>query len=253
MEVYAAQIDVMDQAIGRLVAKLDELGRLEDTLILFLADNGGCAEELKLSEQSTTLHLPTETLDSRPVRIGNYPNDMPGQDDDYMSYATPWANASNTPFRLYKHWVHEGGISSPLIAHWPNGIAASGEWTDEPSHLIDIMATCLDVAGTEYPAHATPLEGKSLTPLFTGTEREGHDALYWEHEGNRAVRQGKWKLVSKHSPPEEGRWELYDLEADRTELNDLSGQMPEKVDQMARLWQVWADRVGVVEWGSWDG
>lgn len=252
MEVYAAQVTLMDEAIGEVVYKLQESEQFNDTLILFLADNGGCAENLSPREKSTALHQPEQTLDGRPVKLGNRPDDMPGQDDDYMSYATPWANASNTPFRLYKHWVHEGGISSPLIAHWPAGISQQGEWTDEPSHLIDIMATCLDVAGADYPSHATPLEGRPLTPLFAGGDRDSHDAIYWEHEGNRAVRQGKWKLVSRRHAPEEGRWELYDLEADRTEMHDLAADMPERVDELATLWQAWADKVGVVEWRSWD-
>lgn len=255
MEVYAAQITIMDRAIGGVVDLLESEGRLDDTLILFLADNGGCAENI--SVRGTGYHYTRETLDGRPVKIGNDPSEMPGQDDDYQSYGPPWANASNTPFRLYKHWVHEGGISSPLIAHWPNGLTAKGEWTDEPAHLIDVMATCADVGGAEYPSTyngntITPLEGRSLAPLFTGEARDGHDALFWEHEGNRAVRQGKWKLVSKWSKPEDGRWELYDLEADRTEIRDLAGEMPERVEAMAAMWQAWADRVGVVEWRSWD-
>jgi arylsulfatase len=183
---------------------------------------------------------------------------MPGQDDDYQSYGPPWANASNTPFRLYKHWVHEGGISSPLVVHWPNGVTGPGSWTDQPGHLIDTMATCLDAAGAGYPqtygGHTiTPLEGESLRPIFSGNDRNGHpDGIFWEHEGNRAVRLGKWKLVSKWSPPEKNRWELYDIDADRTERNDLSGAMPEKVTEMSAMWQAWADKVGVVEWRSWD-
>ena len=182
---------------------------------------------------------------------------MPGQADDYQAYGPPWANVSNTPFRYYKHWVHEGGISTPLIAHWPAGITAAGEWTDEPSHLIDIMATCLDVAGAHYPETfdgnaITPLEGKSLAPLFRGEPPDSHEAIYWEHEGNRAIRMGKWKLVSKWSPPENNRWELYDIDADRSELNDLAEQMPERVAEMSAKWQAWANRAGVVEWRSWE-
>jgi arylsulfatase len=184
---------------------------------------------------------------------------MPGQDDDYQSYGPPWANASNTPFRLYKHWVHEGGISSPLVVHWPNGVTVPGSWTDQPGHLIDIMATCLDAAHAEYPktysGHAImPLEGESLRPIFSGKDRNGHPGgIYWEHEGNRAIRLGKWKLVSKWSPPEKNRWELYDIDADRTERKDLSGEMPEKVKEMSAMWRAWADKVGVVEWRGWDG
>ena len=254
MEVYAAQVTIMDRNIGRVVDKLKELGRYENTLIFFLIDNGGCAEELRMGMASH--HVPKETLDGRPVHAGNDPKDMPGQPDDYQSYGLPWANASNTPFRYFKHWVHEGGISTPLIAHWPAGLTATGKWTEEPSHLIDIMATCADVGGASYPSehngHAiTPLEGKTLAPLFKGDARVSHDAIYWEHEGNRAIRQGKWKLVSKWSQPEDGRWELYDIDADRSELRDLSAEMPEKLEEMAAKWQAWADRAGVVEWQSW--
>jgi len=257
MEVYAAQITVMDRAIGGIVDKLAELGQLENTLILFLADNGGCAETLT-NPNPEAIHIPRTTLDGRPVRLGNHPEEMPGQADDYQSYGPPWANASNTPFRLYKHWVHEGGISSPLVVHWPKGIDVAGEWTDQPGHLIDVMATCLDVAGASYPGNyegnpIIPIEGESLWPIFAGKDRNGHaDGIYWEHEGNRAVRVGNWKLVSKWSPPENSRWELYNIDADRTELHDLAEQMPEKVSELSAMWQAWADRVGVVPWRSWD-
>ena len=267
MEVYAAQITVMDRAIGQLVDKLKQLGVFDNTLIFFLADNGGCAEELYTD--STGLHIPKTTLDGRPVKLGNDPTDMPGQDDDYQSYGVPWANASNTPFRLYKHWVHEGGISSPLVVHWPQGVTVPGTWTDQPGHLIDIMATCLDVAGAEYPKtyeghEITPLEGESLRPIFSGQDRNGHsDGIFWEHEGNRAVRVGKWKLVSKwtaasiggrpRAEPIDNQWELYDIDADRTEMHNLAAEMPEKVEELAQMWQAWADRAGVVEWRSWDG
>ena len=267
MEVYAAQITVMDRAIGQLVGKLKQLGVFDNTLIFFLADNGGCAEELY--PDSTGLHIPKTTLDGRPVKLGNDPQDMPGQDDDYQSYGVPWANASNTPFRLYKHWVHEGGISSPLVVQWPQGVTVPGTWTDQPGHLIDIMATCLDVAGAEYPKtyeghEITPLEGESLRPIFSGQDRNGHaDGIFWEHEGNRAMRVGKWKLVSKWTAngirgrpigePIDNQWELYDIDADRTEMHDLAAAMPEKTQELAQIWQAWADRAGGVEWRSWDG
>ncbi len=267
MEVYAAQITVMDRAIGRVVAKLKQMQVFDNTLIFFLADNGGCAEVL--SSRSRGLHIPKTTLDGRPVKLGNNPQEMPGQDDDYQSYGVPWANASNTPFRLYKHWVHEGGISSPLIVHWPKGVTVPGTWTDQPGHLIDIMATSLDAAGAEYPKtydghQITPLEGESLRPIFSGQDRNGHpDGIFWEHEGNRAVRLGKWKLVSKWTAasiggrpttePAGNQWELYDIDADRTEMHDLAEAMPEKAQELAQMWQAWAGKVGVVEWRSWDG
>jgi len=226
MAVYAAQIDRLDQNIGRIMAKLRQLGLEENTLVMFLADNGGCAEELR----------------------GNKPDRMPGPPDTFMSYGLPWANASNTPFRLYKHWIHEGGISTPFIAYWP-GVIRPGTMTDQIGHIIDLMPTCLDAAGVEYPKTyngrpVTPVEGKSLLPIFRGKVRRGHDALFWEHEGNRGVRQGKWKLVSKYP----NDWELHDMEAARTEMHDLAKERPEKVKELAALYDRWAKRCGVVPW-----
>jgi arylsulfatase A-like enzyme len=175
---------------------------------------------------------------------------MPGPADTYIAYGRPWANASNTPFRLYKHWVHEGGIATPLIAHWPSHMEATGELRHQPGHLIDIMATCVDVAGAEYPSRykghkITPMEGESLLPAFDNKPIE-HQALYWEHEGNRAVRKGKWKLVSKYP----GRWELYDLEADRTEMNNLADKHPELVRELVATYNAWAKRSFVKPWSE---
>ena len=251
MEVYAAQVDRMDQGIGRILASLRESGVDKDTLVLFLADNGGCAEELNPRPGSRPRHIPEKTRDGRNVRAGNDPAITPGADDTYQSYGVGWANASNTPFRLYKHWVHEGGIASPLIAHWPAGITGRrrNSFSHQPGHLIDIMATCVDLAGARYPEsfqghRITPTEGKSLAPVFQGKKRTPHEAICWEHEGNRAIRQGDWKLVSRYP----GGWELFDLKADRTELRDLAAAHPERVREMAARWDSWAARVGVVDW-----
>ncbi|MBM3813952.1 MAG: arylsulfatase [Acidimicrobiia bacterium] len=227
MAVYAAQIDRMDQGIGRLIAKLEAARKLDNTLIMFLSDNGGCAEE----------------------NIGGERPGLPGPADSFTSYRTPWANASNTPFRLYKHWVHEGGIATPFIAHWPARIKKAGSLTHQPGHLIDVMATCLDIAGARYPAThrgkpVLALEGRSLTPIFDGKTRQAHPALYWEHEGNRAVREGRWKLVSRHP----GGWELYDLDADRTELNNLAASDALRAERMKGMYESWANRCGVVPW-----
>jgi arylsulfatase len=221
MAVYAAQIDRMDQNIGRILAKLREISAEENTLILFLSDNGGCAEVIHRGKPGATV----------------------GTRESFESYGLPWANASNTPFRLYKHWVHEGGISTPLIASWP-AVIRKGALIHEPGHLIDIMATCLDLSGAEYPKDKTPVEGMSLAPLFREGRRKGHDAIYWEHEGNRAVRQGKWKLVARHKGP----WELYDLDADRTELKNLADDHPDLVKELAAKHDAWAARAGVVPW-----
>jgi arylsulfatase len=155
---------------------------------------------------------------------------------------------------LYKHWVHEGGISTPLIAYWPAVIEKRAAITREVGHLIDLMATCVDVSGVEYPATyngkpISPMEGKSLMPIFRTGTRGGHEAIYWEHEGNRAVREGKWKLVSRH----QDEWELYDLDADRTELNSLADKHPERVKSMAYKHKTWADRCGVLPWDQVTG
>ncbi|MCC6366996.1 MAG: arylsulfatase [Bryobacterales bacterium] len=249
MEVYAAQVDRMDQNIGRILAKVKEAGIEEDTLILFLADNGGCAEELHRNGKTWPYHAPVKTRDGRAVRYGNDPGVAPGPADTYESYGKGWANASNTPFRLYKHWVHEGGISTPLIARWPGVIEKKGTLTHQPGHLIDLMATCVDVAGATYPRtyqgnRITPLEGKSLRPVLEGRQREGHSEIFWEHEGNRAVRQGNWKLVSRFP----GRWELYDLATDRTEMLDRIADHPAKAEELKQKWEAWAGRANVVPW-----
>jgi arylsulfatase A-like enzyme len=227
MAVYAAQIDRMDQNIGRVLTKLKELGAEENTLVMFLADNGGCAEVINNSK----------------------PGAAPGSRESFVSYGLPWANVSNTPFRMFKHWVHEGGIATPLVVRWPTVIKRGGKLTAQPGHVIDLMATCLDVAGTAYPTNfygreITPLEGKSLRTIVEGKKRKEHDALFWEHEGNRAVRQGKWKLVAKNNQP----WELYDLEADRTEMHDLASANRKKVHEMEAIYSAWADKCGVLPW-----
>ena len=250
MAVYAAQIDRMDQGIGRIVDALEETGEVDNTLIFFLADNGGCAEEL-YRDTDWLMNcgiIDEKSPDGQPMQIGNEPSVRPGPADTFASYGVPWANASNTPFRLYKHWVHEGGIASPLIVHWPARIKARGELRHQPGHVIDIMATCADVAGAEYPDQfkgqpITPLAGESLVPAFDDRPI-GREAIYWEHEGNRAVRTDNWKLVAQHDGP----WELYDLAADRTEVNDLADEHPERARQMQAMYQRWADRYGVLPW-----
>jgi arylsulfatase len=249
MEVYAAQIDRMDQGIGRIIEALKRIGQLENTLILFLSDNGGCAEQLRIGPGHNLVRARSARYHTRAgerVAFGNDPAIMPGGENTYQSYGIGWANLSNTPFRLYKHWVHEGGISTPLIAHWPDKIKDKGKLRHTPAQLTDIMATVLDITGATYPERYNghdilPLEGQSLLPLFEA-DRERAKPLFWEHEGNAAVRTGKWKLVRKYP----GNWELYDLESDRTELNDLSAQYPERVADMAAMYGQWASRCGVI-------
>ncbi|MYC96979.1 MAG: arylsulfatase [Caldilineaceae bacterium SB0661_bin_32] len=246
MAVYAAQIDRMDQGVGRILAALEASQLDENTLILFLSDNGGCAEFL--SENGWVDRYSDWTPDGRPMRVGNDPNLLPGGPHTFMSYDLPWANASNAPFRLYKHWVHEGGISTPLVAHWPSTIQPN-QIVHEACHVIDVLPTLLDAAGIAQPDEyngqpVLPMEGESFLPLLRGAQwsRQGH--IFWEHEGNRAVRLGRWKLVSKHG----GRWELYDMLEDRTELNDLSEKNRPKVEEFADLYHAWAERVGVLPW-----
>ena len=249
MAVYAAQVDRMDQGIGRIVEALEQTGQLNNTLIFFLADNGGCAEVLRRGGWLERIGIVAKTSpEGRPMRVGNDPAIMPGPSDTFASYGVGWANASNTPFRLYKHWVHEGGIATPLIVHWPAGIPARGELRHAPGHVIDLMATCLDAAGVEYPdrfgdRQIIPLEGKSLLPAFENREIR-REAIYWEHEGNRAVRAGDWKLVSRHGRP----WELYNLKANRTELQNVARDHPECVQEMVGLYGRWAERCGVEPW-----
>lgn len=245
MEVYAAQVEQMDSGVGRIVAALRETGELERTLVLFLADNGGCAE--KMGRQPVPKPArPLATRDGRPIRDG--PGTMPGPDDTFIAYGRNWANVSNTPFRLYKHWVHEGGIASPLIAHWPDGIARRAALEHQPAHLIDIMATCLALSGATYPRvvngrSTTPPEGVSLLPALRGEPLNRTAPIAWEHEGNRAIRVGDWKLVAKG---EGGPWELYDLTSDRAESQDLAGVQPERVRDLAAQWQRWAERCHVL-------
>lgn len=263
MEVYAAMIDNMDQGIGRIIAALKATGQFDNTLICYLQDNGGCAENYgrgkpgpQRSEKPTLDPLaddylqpdmqPKQTRDGYPVRVGK--GVLAGPADTYIGYGRGWATVSNTPFREYKHWTHEGGISTPLIVHWPAAVRRHGELESTPGHLIDLMATAIDVADAKYPQTfhdgqpIKPLEGKSLLPLFTG-DSISRDAIYWEHEGNRAVRRGDYKLVAKGA---KGPWELYNLAADRSERHDLSQQQPQMVAELAALWQTYAQRADVL-------
>jgi arylsulfatase A-like enzyme len=258
MEVYAAQVDRMDVGVGKIVAALKEAGQFENTLIFFLADNGGCAENMgrithidrikapatqpREPGQSQVEVFPKYTFDGRPVWDGQAV--MPGPDDSYVAYGEGWANVSNTPFRMYKHFTHEGGISTPLIAHWPKGIQARAQWERQPGHLIDIMATCVELAG----ATNARMEGVSLTPAFRGESLKRQRPIFFEHEGNRAVRDGKWKLVAKSA---KGAWELYDMEADRTEMHDLAASEPDRVKTMAAQWREWAKRANVLPLNPW--
>lgn len=274
MEVYAAMADIMDQGTGRIVSALEQRGMLENTVIFYMHDNGGCAEpqgtnkpEIPLTDEQKILHpfscdsvfygrRPVYSRDGRFVRSGR--GVMPGDANTWVSYGEEWANVSNTPFRLYKHWVHEGGIASPLIVHWPAGFSAKNKLRTQPSHLIDIMATCIDIADLKYPEEFNgnkiqPYEGKSLVPAFTN-KPINREYIFWEHEGNRAIRSGKWKLVSrtkdvkKFTDADEKAWELYDIEKDRSETNNLALKYPEKVKELSQLWEKEALRTKAKPW-----
>ncbi len=269
MEVYAAMVDCMDQGIGRVVEQLRKGNQLDDTLIFYLQDNGACAEAVGRTGQGRprpdkppfppmapealqTAAAFKQTRDGFPVRQGM--GVMPGPADTFIAYGRGWANVSNTPFREYKHWVHEGGIATPLVVHWPRGFAARGGAVGDPAHLVDIMPTCLEVAGATYPDEfgghkIAPPEGVSLVPAFRGRPL-GERALFWEHERNCAVRLGRWKLVGKNvlapEGPREDRWELYDVEADRAELDDLARRHPERVKEMSAMFLRYAVRCNVM-------
>jgi len=230
MAIYAAQIDRMDQGIGKLMETLRRNGADEDTLIMFLSDNGASHESGSLGQ--------------------NFREDLTGEmgtADSFHSYGLSWSNASNTPFRKHKSWVHEGGVSTPFIVNWPSRIAKPGSITHQTGHIVDVMATCCEAAGVAYPeSHGgraiTPKEGLSLMPILNGDERTPHELIHWEHFGNRAIRAGRWKLVED----KRGKgWELYDMEQDRTELTDLMDAEPKVAADLQAKYAAWAERVGV--------
>ncbi|OAQ40352.1 sulfatase [Pedobacter psychrophilus] len=232
MAIYAAQIDVMDQGIGRIIKELKTTNQLDNTLIFFLSDNGACAEFISSGDSK----------------------EVDGGADTFESYRINWANVSSTPFKEYKHYTYEGGIATPLIVHWPNGIKKNlnNSWVGDYGHIIDIMATCIDVGGAKYPAtfkgnKITPLQGKSLLHNFNG-EAKGRGAVFWEHEANIALRDGKWKLVAKTDQDQDfniANLRLYDMEQDPIELNDLSAKYPERVNEMYNRWHNWGEEVKV--------
>jgi arylsulfatase len=252
MEVYAAQDELMDAGVGRIVAALKSDKQLDNTLIVFLSDNGGCAEKTGRESRpagaqpaAEGVHPPL-TRDGRTIRDGKAV--LPGPDDTFIAYGMNWANVSNTPFRQYKHWVHEGGISTPLIAHWPGGISRRGEIENQPGHVIDLMPTCIALAGASYPrefnGHAIKsMQGISLMPALVGEPLRRETPLFWEHEGNRAIRDGQWKLVARGA---DGPWELYDMTTDRAELHDLADAQPQRVKELSTQWQHWAETNGVL-------
>lgn len=264
MEAYAAMVDSMDQGIGRVVQALRETGAYDNTLVLYLQDCGASPGEWKSSQarqkrdklepQEPTpadkiqlAAVPEHTRTGAPVKWGR--GVAPGPADTYMEVGREWANVSNTPFRLFKQFMHEGGIATPLIAHWPRGIQRKNELDTTPGHVMDIMPTLVELAGATYPEKfhedsqpILPAEGISLAPLFAGETIKRKNPICWEHEGNRAVRSGDWKLVARG---EKGKWQLYNLAEDRSELNDLAEKHPERVAELKGAWSAWATRASV--------
>jgi arylsulfatase len=241
MATHAAMIERMDAGVGRIIAKLRESGKLDDTLVLFLSDNGASPE----AYEHPGFDRPAQTRDGRKV---TYPPDKtvaPGRDDTCFGIGPAWANVANSPLRYWKAEAYEGGIRTPLIVHWPQGVKApAGSLTEQVGHVIDFMPTFLEMAGAELPKelNGRPVrhsEGVSLVPVFAGGRREGHEVIGWEHFGAKALRQGDWKIVSRPNRP----WELYDLSHDPTELRDLAAPEGERVKQMSAAWEGWAQRV----------
>jgi arylsulfatase A-like enzyme len=238
MAVFAAMVDRLDVAVGRVVNDLKQHGQLDNTLILFLSDNGACWEWDPLGFD----------VSSSPKNVLHTGEDLKtvGGPDSYISYGSAWANVGNTPWRLYKHFSHEGGIRTPLIVHWPAGLKAQGGFRAQAGHIIDVMPTLVGVAGAKYPTERNgvkvqPMEGRSLLPALANQPLQRDAPIFFEHEGSRAVRHGKWKLVSLSGE----EWELYDLEADPAEMSDLITKEPARARELAERWEAWARRCHV--------
>lgn len=237
MAVHAAMVDRMDKTIGDLVEKLEESGQLENTIIMFLSDNGASYE--RPSRFGPGFDRAGSTRDGEEVVFPVDKDVFPGPQNVHAGIGPAWANVANTPFRFYKSKVHEGGIATPFIVHWPAGMKQKGKIVDHPGHIIDLMTTSLELAEASYPQtfegrEITPASGKSLLPIFQGEQGSPHDVLFWEHFGARAIRQDDWKLVMLGK---EDDWELYNLAEDRTEVNNLADKFPEKVQELAKLWE----------------
>lgn len=234
MEVYAAQITVMDTGIGRIIDALKETNRFEDTLVFFTIDNGGCHVEYGPDRKGD--YLPEKTRDGRKMRPGNLPEIMPGPEDTYQSYGYGWANASNTPYRYFKQFDHEGGIRTSMIAHWPKGIEREGALVRGVSHLVDIMPTVLGVTETPPADQPIRMDGESFAAAFGGEDHAGRQSMFFDHARGRALRHGDWKIVAEKKA-KKFSWELYNLKQDPLELQNLAKSLPEKVKELAAIWE----------------
>ncbi|MFC0875607.1 arylsulfatase [Saccharicrinis sp. FJH2] len=239
--IYAAQIEVLDQNIGRIVEHLKEKGMLDNTVIIFLSDNG-CSAEPMNSDFGFYWNK---------NRKGNYDEWRKSPSRKGGSQGRVWSVTSNTPFRKNKRFTHEGGISAPLIVYWPDGITNTDRINNKASHLVDIMATCVDLGKAQYPESVKPMRGISLVPDLRGKESLPHDYIFWEHEGHGALRNAKWKIVNLHAK-DATSWELYDMEKDRTEMHDLSDKYPEIRQQMIKKWTEMAYDTNVLPWPDWS-
>ncbi len=247
MATYAAQVEHLDAAVGRVVEQLRADGTFDNTLFLLLSDNGGCAELLRedvIPDRTWPSSVPLSTFNGAPVAVGNRVGVLPGGPDTFASYDVCWANLSNAPFRRHKRWVHEGGISTPFIVHWPGHVDA-GTIVHRPAHITDVLPTILEATGATYPSERAgrPIPspaGASLLGEITGSAPGAQRTICFEHEGHRAIRAGEWKLVSVRS----GDWELYNMSEDRTELDDLADSETERVEALGTTWFEWASAVG---------
>lgn len=250
MMTYAAQIDNMDQGIGRIIKNLKQHDELENTLIFFLSDNGGCDEQLKGVEKWVNAKEETQTISRKKVSKGNIPGVVSGPASTYMSYGGAWANLSNTPYRKYKKSGHQGGVATPFIMHWPQEIKNKNSIKTEVTSIIDIMPTILEATQGNYPKTFNnntiqPMEGLSLLPVCENT-RLDRDEWFVEHGRNKAFRKGDWKIAWSRDKNEK-KWELFNLKDDPTELNDLASKKPERLSEMKSRWYEWAKRVKVIK------
>ena len=240
MEVYAAQVTIMDQAIGNVIRHLENVGKLNKTLIFFTIDNGGCHVEYPPQRKGD--YLPEKTRKGEPMKPGNLPQIMPGPENTYQSYGYGWANLSNTPYRLFKQYDHEGGIHTPMIAQWPDKIKKKGSISRTLSHLVDLMPTILEASDitptSKIRGHERlPWDGRSILPSIEGKKQKDPPLLFFSHARGKALRVGNWKLVFNKDHKKEAKWELYDMKSDPNELIDLAENKPNKVRQLAQLWQ----------------